>query len=336
MYGLPTDRHAFPIATLTTIARTFLFTTLIEHLTNNYYYYFCLLIRYSDQTKEENSVLFGRRNNGALPTVDVKTHQPTKDLKEMGSVVDWTAAGRVTPVKNQGQCGSCWAHSVVEQIESQFIADGNSMWEFSVQQVNSCVKKCFGCGGGDTPAGYEYLMNLPSNEGLGSAAWAPYIQSMTDECTGPKCTESCKDLDIDVLKTKASLTGYYAQVTGYTYATDACTSGSCGSQNLTLLANNIAEYGPASICVNAASWTSYTGGVLTQAACGGYAYNDLDHCVQLTGYNADEGYWIVRNSWSTDWGNDGYIYLQFDENTCGLANEATFVQLASTDSQKTK
>ena len=64
------------------------------------------------------------------------------------------------PYPNQpciGQCGSCWAHSVTEQIESEWMLAGNAMWEFSVQQVNSCVRKCFGCGGGDTPAGYEYV-----------------------------------------------------------------------------------------------------------------------------------------------------------------------------------
>ena len=97
----------------------------------------------------------------------------------------------------------------------------------------------------------------------------------------------------------------------------------------------------------------YTGGVLTQAACGGYASNDLDHCVQLVGYNTEDPanpyvhiacihthifqcvytnkycrYWVARNSWATDWGVNGYIYLQYPLNTCGLANEATYVTLA--------
>jgi len=250
------------------------------------------------------------------------------------NLVDWTAAGAVTPVKNQGQCGSCWAHSLTEQIESEWVLAGNAMWEFSVQQINSCVKKCFGCGGGDTPAGYEYLMNLPAGEGIGSAAWAPYIQSMTTQCLSPRCTEACKDLDIEILETESRLTGPLTSVVGYDYATPACSSGACSSQNVTLLAQNIATHGPASICVNAANWGTYTGGVLTEAACGGMAANNIDHCVQLTGYNAapvdgSAPYWIVRNSWATDWGVNGYIYLAFGENTCGLANEATFVTLGN-------
>lgn len=210
--------------------------------------------------------------------------------------------------------------------------DGNAMWEFSVQQVNSCTSGCRGCGGGDTPAGYEYIMGLPQGEGLGSAAFAPYTQSMTSQCMGKRCTGSCDDIDVSILKTKSSLTGYYASLEGYDYAVPACT-GSCTKQNMTLLAQNIAAHGPASICVNAANWSSYTGGVMTAASCGGNAYSDLDHCVQLTGFNADAEtpYWMVRNSWSTDWGEDGYIYLEMADgvNPCGIADEATFVTLGA-------
>lgn len=296
--------------------------------------------KFSDRTHEEFRVLLGRKGRAAVPEgSEIKQavyessgdkHEALKSLQS--GTVDWTAAGYVTPVKNQGQCGSCWAHSAAEQIESEFMLLGNSMWEFSVQQINSCVKNCFGCGGGDTPAAYDYLKGLPSGEGLGSAAFAPYIQSMTEQCLGKRCTESCDAIDLDTLKTKSSLTGYYATVDDYTYATPGCTD-TCASQNMTGLASSIASHGPASICVNAANWASYTGGVMTVDQCGGYAYNDLDHCVQLTGYNADAEtpYWMVRNSWSTDWGNDGYIYLEFADNAnpCGIANEATFVTLGS-------
>ena len=70
-------------------------------------------------------------------------------------------------------------------------------------------------------------------------------------------------------------------------------------------------------------------GVLTSAACGAYGYDDLDHCVQLVGFNAraKKPYWIVRNSWDTQWGEQGYIYLEYSKNTCGLANEAILAQV---------
>ncbi len=292
--------------------------------------------KFSDRTRAEFSVLLGRKDmKKPVPTRPVRT--PNFDgvtrFKANAAVVDWTAAGMVTPVKNQGQCGSCWAHSVTEQIESEWLLAGNAMWEFSVQQVTSCTTTTAGCGGGQTYLGFEYLMGIPesSGEGLGSGSWAPYIQSMTTECLGSSCTEACSNLDISILTSEAMLTGPLTTVSGYDYATPSCTIGKCSSQNVTLLAQNIASHGPASICVNAANWNMYTGGVMTEQACGGMAAGNIDHCVQLTGYNSEANppYWIVRNSWATDWGVNGYIYLAFGENTCGLANEATFVTLGN-------
>ena len=113
------------------------------------------------------------------------------------------------------------------------------------------------------------------------------------------------------------------QVEGYAFATDPCGEGLCADQDLGELAKTI-QATPAAVCVNAGAWDDYTGGVLRYDACSG-AYADIDHCVQLVGYDAtgEEPYWIVRNSWSTSWGEDGYIRLQMDANTCGVADEAT-------------
>merc|ERR1719453_707818 len=78
----------------------------------------------------------------------------------------------------------------------------------------------------------------------------------------------------------------------------------------------------------ASDWSSYTGGVMTSSSCSSSSMQ-LDHAIQLVGYNADAStpYWIVRNSWDTTWGNDGYIYLAMGENTCGLADKAAMVTL---------
>ena len=148
----------------------------------------------------------------------------------------------------------------------------------------------------DTIYAYEYLMSLPSTQGLGSGAFAPYVQSMYSECTAASCTEACSAIDLSALQTYSSLTGFYAQVTGYEYAVAPCT-GQCNAQNMTQLAENIAAHGPASICVDASSWNLYTGnGAVVAAATCKSAYFDLDHCVQLTGFNAkaDSPYWMVR------------------------------------------
>ena len=104
--------------------------------------------KFSDRTFEEFSVLLGRKGRATVPEgAEIKKsvyeatgekHDALKGLKT--GTVDWTAAGYVTPVKNQGQCGSCWAHSATEQIESEFMLAGNAMWELSVQQVTSVSK----------------------------------------------------------------------------------------------------------------------------------------------------------------------------------------------------
>ena len=80
---------------------------------------------------------------------------------------------------------------------------------------------------------------------------------------------------------------------------------------------------PISVCVDAESWQTYTGGIVGRS-CG----KQLDHCVQAVGLGQQMGksYWIVRNSWNTDWGEDGYIYVQEGINACGIANDATIVK----------
>jgi len=80
-----------------------------------------------------------------------------------------------------------------------------------------------------------------------------------------------------------------------------------------------------SVCVNAGSWNEYTGGVMTSEACGPMGADYQDHCVMAVGFNrtAPTPYWIVRNSWSSTWGEQGYIYLEMAENTCGIADDAT-------------
>ena len=195
-----------------------------------------------------------------------------------------------------------------ETVESQWAMNGNPVWEFSVQQIASCTTTCSGCGGGLTEDAYAYIMS--NAEGLGSQYWGPYVQSMTVDCQGTSCTEPCSSLVMSELKTSSSLTGPYAMIKSWSYATPACT-GTCNNQNTTQLAAAVATNGPSSICVDASSWNDYSGGVLSQAGCGAYSSLSIDHCVQLTGYNAGatNPYWLVRNSWATNWGENGYAII---------------------------
>ena len=88
----------------------------------------------------------------------------------------------------------------------------------------------------------------------------------------------------------------------------------------TNMANYVLSTGPLSVCVDASSWNSYTGGIMTK--CG----NRVDHCVQAVGVNTGaNGYWKVRNSWGTSWGESGYIRLAYGQNTCDITNDPTYV-----------
>jgi len=206
---------------------------------------------------------------------------------------DWRVQGKVTPVKDQGQCGSCWAFSVTENIESVWmISQGSSsIAPLSPQQIVDCDSSDSGCNGGDPPTAYQYVINAP---GLETNAAYPYQGA----------DGSCQFQQSSVLAT----------IGGYRYATTA------GDEQT--LANNLVAWSPLSICVDASNWQDYNGGVMTAADCGG---TSLDHCVQLVGYDTTQNpaYWIVRNSWSASWGISGYIWLSQGENTCGLTQEAT-------------
>jgi len=233
------------------------------------------------------------------------------------SSVDWRKKGAVTPVKDQGDCGSCWAFSATEEIESALFMKTGQLKQLSTQQVISCDKQDNGCDGGDTVTAYHYVKKAG---GIDTASDYP-DKSHTTGRTG-KCSWDHKEA---------------AHVSGFTYATKPCNSGSCRKQNEKALAAAMAKYGPVSICVNAggSGWQLYTGGVYSHR-CSASA-QDLDHCVQLVGFDstAPEPYWIVRNSWATTWGEDGFMRLAMGKNLCGVADEATIVQISGAEAPST-
>lgn len=240
--------------------------------------------------------------------------------------INWRDTEAVTAIKNQGQCGSCWAFSATEAVESQLVLTTGREFalELSPQQITSCTPStgsegCDGCNGGFTEGAYDYLSTVA---GLANSFYIPYQQSLTETTD----TVACMTSQVEAINgTLEVLQGGYAAVSGYTYATPPCTGESlCKNQDLDKLAAALEET-PVSVCVNAGAWNSYTGGVMSSAACGSMAAFEQDHCVMATGFNttASTPYWIVRNSWSDTWGEEGYIYLEMAENTCGLADDAT-------------
>jgi len=222
---------------------------------------------------------------------------PLAKIKNKGSVklpgdFDWNSKGAITPVYDQGQCGSCWAFSATETIESYWFLAGNTLTQLSMQQIVDCDTTDQGCNGGWTYDAYQYVQSAGGLEPL-----SDYPYTAQDG--------SCAFNQQEVL----------AQITGWQYVTQ--------SQDENAMQTWMTNSGPISICVDASSWSSYTGGVYMAADC----TTNLDHCVQATGYSNQQGTqaWNVRNSWGADWGVNGYIYLQFGADTCGLAQVPTSV-----------
>lgn len=207
--------------------------------------------------------------------------------KAIADEVDWRTKGVLTPVKDQGQCGSCWAFSATEAIESFAKIAGQPLQKLSPQQINSCDKTDGGCNGGDTPTAYEYVIGaggMESNEAY------PYTSGLTG------LTGICKFNKNNIVQ---SIAGYKRV-----------------AKSEDALASSLEQKGPVSICLAAEAFQTYSGGILS--LCPGM----VDHCVQAVGYTAD--YWIVRNSWNTDWGEDGFIRLKRGKNICKIDTEITY------------
>jgi len=278
---------------------------------------------HADRFPHEKHAKGHKKPAGFIPAAPVMNFT---DLRSPQSI-DWRLTRAVTPIKNQGACGSCWAFSATEAIESQMVlASGfKTAISLSPQQLVSCAPNTGdwvtdGCNGGWPMGAYEYLK---SARGLANSFYIPYEQSLT-HTTGTKPCPVGKVQRIG----EDTRTGGFAQVTGYSFATPPCYQGACKNQDLRALAAAL-EHSPVSICLNAGVFADYKGGVVTAKACGSMAAHAVDHCVSLTGFNtkAEIPYWIVRNSWSSTWGDEGYIYLEMAENTCGLANDATIPHL---------
>jgi len=212
------------------------------------------------------------------------------------ALVDWTGK-YTTPVKDQGYCGSCWAFSVTEQTESDYMREHGQEQILSAQQVTSCTSYLIagGCNGGNTEKGFDY-----AKAGLETDADYPY----TSGAAG--VTGSCK----------ADSSKFVVKTTGYTQVSNSASGES-------KMASYVGSTGPLSIIVDASAWSSYTGGILSN--CG----TSLDHAVQAVGIDTAAGYWKVRNSWGTSWGEAGFIRLAYGKNLCGLTSDANYAATAA-------
>jgi hypothetical protein len=208
--------------------------------------------------------------------------------------ISWTSSGALGQVLNQGQCGSCWAFSTVENLQAVNFLNGNAFTYYSEQQLVDCSTSFGndGCNGGLMTQAFQYVVEY----GIETATQYPY--------TAEDGTCQYNSADADFV------------ITGYT----AIPQGGC-DQLVEALATQ-----PIAVAVDAQTWQFYRSGVFN--LCG----ESLDHGVQLVGYFNQPGetaYWTVKNSWGSSWGEKGYIQLA-NGNTCGICQDASTGNLKST------
>jgi C1A family cysteine protease len=234
--------------------------------------------KFADLTSEEFKALYvGGLNKPKKSSLRKAAVGPFNTTANPSSV-DWTTKGAVTPVKNQEQCGSCWAFSTTGSVEGAWFLSKGNLVSLSEQQLVDCstAEGNQGCNGGLMDDAFQYIID---NKGITTEAAYPYT------ATGPNTCEA-KGKPV-----AATLSGFK----------------DVAANSETALETAIVQQ-PVSVAVEAdqSVFQFYSGGVM-DSTCG----TQLDHGVLAVGYGTDTGkeYYKVKNSWGADWGEKGYIRL---------------------------
>ncbi|GAB4838046.1 hypothetical protein Ancab_027574 [Ancistrocladus abbreviatus] len=213
---------------------------------------------------------------------------------------DWREEGIVSPVKNQGHCGSCWTFSTTGALEAAYAQAFGKGISLSEQQLVDCAGAFnnFGCHGGLPSQAFEYIKY---NGGLDTEAAYPYTAK------DGECKFSKENVGVQVID----------------------------SVNITLGAEDELKHAvglvrPVSVAFEVVSgFRFYKDGVYTNETCG-RSPMDVNHAVVAVGYGVQNGvpYWLIKNSWGEDWGDKGYFKMEMGKNMCGIATCASYPLVA--------
>ena len=258
--------------------------------------YYLGLTGLTDLTQEEykqfylNKELKSAKQTSTLPF----THANVEAVDK----IDWRDKGAVTPVKNQGMCGSCWAFSSTGSMEGINFINSGKLISLSEEQLVNCDKTDHGCNGGLMDNAFKYVIN---NGGIDTEADFPYHAfALWRTCPADK-------------------EGNHAfTITDYT---------DVPTKNKDALLQALSAQ-PVSIAIEADHFVfqNYRGGIITEDTCG----DTLDHGVLAVGFDttADTPYWIVKNSWGASWGESGYVRLAINvtdtSGQCGILEHPVY------------
>jgi len=213
---------------------------------------------------------------------------------------DWRQKGAVAPIKNQGQCGSCWSFGTVASIEgNNFVANGKLV-SLSEEELVQCDTTDMGCNGGLPSNAYKWM--LKNKQGLETESDYKYTSGTGNTGT---CSKDEKKETV-FLNTWKSI-----------------------STNEDTIASELMKYGPLAVAIVATGPVQqYTGGIIS-GSCGG----QIDHAVTLVGFGEENGtkFWIVKNSWGESWGEKGYFRMERGVNQCLVATMVTAAEVRNSE-----
>jgi cathepsin F len=255
---------------------------------------------FGDMTPEEKQKYKGLK----LSLWDEDEHKlnALPDLPTTGlpKTFDWRDSGAVNAVKDQGQCGSCWAFGTVANIEGATkVQAKKALPNLSEQELVDCSRSDMGCNGGLPSRAYNDMIK----NGMGLEPESDYTYHSGTDGEAGKCKAE-KSKETIFLHSWKSISSNEDQIQAALY-----------------------KYGPLAIGLNAGDLQTYSSGVLDPWMCDPFA---IDHAVTLVGWGPfDEGmwgqneYWLIRNSWSATWGEKGYFRMRKGKGKCGLNRMVT-------------
>ncbi|XP_060132484.1 procathepsin L-like isoform X2 [Zootoca vivipara] len=253
--------------------------------------------RFGDWTDEEfKQKMTGFRFNQTRQCNDNAAIFRKLSERQSPDFVDWRTKGYVTPVKDQGHCGSCWAFSATGALEALHFKKTKRLVSLSEQNLVDCSRNGGneGCHGGLPSNAFEYVQQ----NGINSECTYPY-EAKTGTCrfNGWDRAATCK--------------GHRKIPPG----------------NEKVLEKVVAFVGPVSVGVNTFDFQFYHDGIYNHCQCGDH----LDHAMLAVGYGFERrggqrlvDYWILKNSWGLAWGIHGYMKMQKGVNRCGIAEQASY------------